>query len=170
MKEIYEQLYRENSDYIYAFALRLTNFDRAAAEDLMQDTFCNAFLSLPRFRGDCDIKTWLCSITKNLFFKQLRKKKHASLSLSEPAAQKLYDGRAPDPELIAENRELYQSLMAEIGRLKKRQRDIVLLRLFSDLTFAQIAAALNISEGSAKVIYHRARLQLQERLKGADEE
>ena len=170
MKDIYEQIYRENSDYIYAFSLRLTNYDQSAAEDLMQDTFYNAFISFTRFRGDCDIKTWLCGIAKNIFFKQLRKKKHYSVSMTEAEIRLLSDGRAFDPEVIAENREIYKTLINEIGQLKKRQRDIVLLRLFSDLSFAQIAAALSISEGSAKVIYHRARLQLQNKLKGVDEE
>ena len=170
MKDIYERLYRENSDHIYDFSLRLTNYDRNAAEDLMQDTFYNAFISFTRFRGDCDVKTWLCGITKNLFYKQLRKRKHYSVPMSEAEIQLLSDGRAFDPEVIAENRELYETLINEIWRLKKRPRDVVLMRLFSDLSFAQISAALGISEGSAKVIYHRARLQLQSKLKGVDEE
>ena len=48
--------------------------------------------------------------------------------------------------------------------MKPKQRDVVVLRLFSGLSFAQIAAALHISENSAKVIYHRARVALQKKL------
>jgi len=170
MKDVYEQLYRENSEYIYAFALRLTNYDEHSAEDLMQETFCSAFTSFIRFRGDCDIKTWLCSITKNIFLKQLRKKKSHFISISDTDVELLSDGRAFDPEILAEKRELYDRIISEIERLKKKQRDIVILRLFSDLSFAQISDAVNISENSAKVIYHRARLQLQNKLKGVSDE
>lgn len=97
---------------------------------------------------------------KHTFYKQLRKartRQRAALRAGEADAQ-------ADPHAVFERESLYRAALAEIGRMKPKQRDVVVLRLFSGLSFAQIAAALHISENSAKVIYHRARVALQKKL------
>lgn len=65
------------------------------------------------------------------------------------------------PELVAEHRETFETIVACIQSMKSRYRDILLYRLFSELSYAQIAAIMHMGEGAAKVLYHRARLQLQ---------
>ena len=72
-QKVFESIYRAHRDYVYGFALRLTGFDPDAAEELTQESFYRAFVALPRFRGDCDVRTWLCQIMKHTFYKQLRK-------------------------------------------------------------------------------------------------
>lgn len=162
--KIFERIYEENKLYVYNFALRLTGFDEYRAEELTQDAFYNAFVSFSRFRGECDIKTWLCSITKNIFFRQLRNEKKNSVSLDEIEYKRLSEC-CDTPEKIFESRDIHNAILREIKSLKPKFRDVIVLRLFSELSYAQIASALKISEGSAKVIYHRARMILQERLK-----
>ena len=159
-QKVFESIYRAHRDHVYGFALRLTGFDPDAAEELTQESFYRAFVALPRFRGDCDVRTWLCQIMKHTFYKQLRKartRQRAALRAGEADAQ-------ADPHAVFERESLYRAALAEIGRMKPKQRDVVVLRLFSGLSFAQIAAALHISENSAKVIYHRARVALQKKL------
>jgi RNA polymerase sigma factor (sigma-70 family) len=64
-----EQLY---SDYKYDYPL---------SEELTQETFYQAFISIDKFQGRCQIKTWLCQIAKNTFYQYLRKKKREQTAL-----------------------------------------------------------------------------------------
>lgn len=126
-QKVFESIYRAHRDYVYGFALRLTGFDPDAAEELTQESFYRAFVALPRFRGDCDVRTWLCQIMKHTFYKQLRKartRQRAALRAGEADAQ-------ADPHAVFERESLYRAALAEIGRMKPKQRDVVVLRLFS---------------------------------------
>lgn len=163
-EKIYEQIYDENKDYIYRFALKLTGGDTTNAEELTQETFYNAFVSFSRFRGECDIRTWLCQIMKNIFYRQFRKRiKQICFDDSERELLKNYYNQ--DLQEMVENKSIYKNIIYEINKLKPKQRDVITLRLFSELSFSQIANLLKISENSAKVIYHRAKNTLQKKLR-----
>ena len=59
-EEIYEAYFREV--YLYAFALTK---DREQAQEITSETFARALEGIDRFRGDCDVRYWLCRIAKN---------------------------------------------------------------------------------------------------------
>ena len=67
-EEIYEVYFREV--YLYAFALTK---DREQAQEITSETFARALEGIDRFRGDCDVRYWLCRIAKNCYTSQLRK-------------------------------------------------------------------------------------------------
>ncbi len=67
-----EELYREYSKIVYRFLLSLCR-DAQLAEELTQETFLQAFLSLERFDGSCKLSVWLCQIARHLFYQHLRK-------------------------------------------------------------------------------------------------
>ena len=63
-----EEIYREYFQDVYLYILRLSGNEHIA-EDITSDTFFKAIKSLASFRGDCDIRVWLCQIAKNSYFK-----------------------------------------------------------------------------------------------------
>lgn len=67
-----DELYREYSKIVYHFLLSLCH-DAQLAEELTQETFLQAFLSLDRFDNSCKVSVWLCQIAKHLFYQHLRK-------------------------------------------------------------------------------------------------
>ena len=68
----FEELYQLYQKDIYFFLLKLTGYEVSLAEELTQETFYQAFFSLKNFRGECAIKSWLCQIAKNTYYKYLR--------------------------------------------------------------------------------------------------
>ena len=70
----FEDVYREYFKRIYAFLYKLTS-SHTLAEEMAQETFYQAFVSFHRYDGSCEMFTWLAAISKNVFFKYLRKNK-----------------------------------------------------------------------------------------------
>jgi len=62
---LFTDLYNQSFDYVYAYILARTADNFQLAEDIVQETFAAAWLSLERFRGQSSCRTWLCSIAGN---------------------------------------------------------------------------------------------------------
>lgn len=160
----FEKLYNEYWQDVYKFLFRLTGYQRQLTEELTQETFYQAILSFHRYRGECQIKTWLCQIAKNIYFNIIRKdKKVKQVSFEENSnhATLIFDSIVTDYE----TKELIDHAMKVIMRLDNNTRDVLIYRIFSDLTYAQISALLKINESSAKVIFMRGKCKLQNKLR-----
>lgn len=160
----FKNLYDEYWQDVYQFLFRLTGYQRQLAEELTQETFYQAMLSFHRYRGECQIKTWLCQIAKNVYFNILRKeKKVRQVSIEEYANQVplILDTIVTDYE----TKELIDHAIEVIIQLDDKTRDILIYRIFSELTYAQISTLLKINESSAKVIFMRGKCKLQNKLR-----
>ncbi len=162
MKQEFEALYQEYFPRIYAFLLRLTG-NRDLAEELTQETFYQAFVSFHRFRGDSDVFTWLASIGKHTYYRYLRKNKHQIESLSAEQLIELYgEGSTEHLEDTVERQMQLESARKAMRTLPKKYQDVTILRVYADMSYAQIGDALHISENSARVIYYRAKKMMME--------
>ena len=164
MREEYEAVCRRYYNRIYLFLLKLCS-DRELAEDLTQETFYQTILSLHRFSGKSDMFTFIASIAKHVYFRYLRKnrKSMGDVSLSD-IADYLSDGGDGDPLFMAEKAGEAISLRGAVERLPEKYRDVVFYRIYADMSFAQVAAAMGITENSAKVMFYRAKKKLTEEL------
>lgn len=72
-KEYFTEQYNQSFDYVYSFLFARTACDRQLTEDIVQDTFASAWLSLDRFNNKSSFRTWLCSIAKNKLRESYRK-------------------------------------------------------------------------------------------------
>ena len=82
-----EDLYEQHAQGVYRYLFSL-GADADTAEDLTQETFCQALKSLDTFRGDCSPQTWLCAIAKRLWYKELeRRRRFAPLPEDAPAPE-----------------------------------------------------------------------------------
>ena len=162
--KMFETLYREYYQKVYAFLYRLCA-DPDLAEDLTQETFLQAYKSFHKFRGDCEVFTWLAAIGKHTYFKYLKKKKlHLDAANLELVAQS-YLQNEDSPEEHIHRKDVEKAVRKVVENIPKKYRDVVLLHIYAELPFSQIAQSLKISESSAKVIYFRAKKMLMEVLK-----
>jgi RNA polymerase sigma-70 factor (ECF subfamily) len=121
-------------------------------EDIAQDAFFKAFRSLRSFRGGASFRTWLLTIGSNVLRdrrRQWRRRPVLALEADVPDP-------SSDPSGEAEAGATAERLEAGLGRLARLQREVFLLRAQQGLEYAEIARALDISEGAARVHYHHA--------------
>ncbi len=164
MKQEFEAIYKEYFSRTFAFLYKLTE-NRDLAEELTQETFYQAFVSFHRFRGDSDIFTWLASIAKHTYYRYLRKNKHF-VSTSDPELlADIYAGMTSEHlEDAVERQLLLESTRKAAAALPDKYRDVTILRIYADMSYAEIGKALHISENSARVIYHRAKKMILEEI------
>ncbi len=160
----FHQLYTDYRKDVLYFLLRLSGYEQELAEELTQETFYQAIRSFTTFRGECHVKTWLLQIAKNVFYQEVRKKQRGRSLLRSL----LFHLEKSEPEALhkqVENKEKLAAVLKILDTFDSRTRDVMLYRFYSDLSYAQISAMLNISESSAKVIFFRGKHALQSKLR-----
>ena len=161
----FEALYTKYNQYIYRFLLKLTGYNPDLADELTQETFYQVFLSLHRYRGDSGVLTWICSIAKNVCCKHYQKNPQmVDLNKVEPEAGKSAGQKSM--EEAVEQKEQIALVVSEIMKLGEKYRDVLIYRLFFELSFREIGEIMGIKENSAKVLYHRGRRTIRVKLEG----
>ncbi len=152
-EEIYEKYALKIYKYIYSLC---KNND--IAEEILQDTFYNAMKNTESFKGNSSIYTWLCKIAKNNWKNYLkRKSKIEFVPLEE---DRLYNS---DFENIEDKQELLR-VYQEINKLDSITKEILLIKMHSNLTFKEIGNLFNKSEQWARTRFYRGKLKLKEEL------
>ena len=152
-EEIYEKYALKIYKYIYSLC---KNND--IAEEILQDTFYNAMKNTESFKGNSSIYTWLCKIAKNNWNNYLkRKSKIEFVPLEE---DRLYNS---DFENIEDKQELLR-VYQEINKLDSITKEILLIKMHSNLTFKEIGNLFNKSEQWARTRFYRGKLKLKEEL------
>lgn len=149
---------------VYAYICRLID-DPVEAEDVTQDVFVKVFRKVEGFRGDCSFKTWLYRIAVNESSNRKRWfSRHRLRELAESvvhgypeafAEQIPHPGRSPFEQ--TESREQRNILNEALRALDPRYRQAVVLRDIAGLSYAEIAATLDISLGTVKSRILRGR-------------
>lgn len=152
----FEVIYRQYYQEIFRFLMRLTGNNYHLSEELAQESFYQAYISLGRFKSKCSIKTWLCKISKNCWMKYIRKNKKISIGL-DCWEDLLAIPRDEIPDHILERKEKEIAVRTAIQTLNEKQRSVVVLRAYYDMSFFEIEQVTGITDGTAKVIYQRAK-------------
>ncbi len=164
----------KNATLVYNLALRLTG-NPADAEDLSQDSLLRALKALPNFRGDSAASTWVYRITVNTWKNRVRSEKRRgfwkTISLAVFSGEdkdEAPDFKGSDAPLDAglETEEKEKVVQKALLELDEDSRAIVVLREIEGQSYQDIAAALEIPEGTVKSRLSRARDLLKEKLKG----
>ena len=159
----FTQLYMDYHKDVFNFLLRLSGYQNILAEELTQETFYQAITSFAKFKGKCQVKTWLYQIAKNVFYQYLKKKKRSE-SLFDTLTFSHDESPALSPQKQLENKEIVRVIQDILNTFDKKTKDVMLYRLYSDLAYSQISSLLKISESSAKVIFFRGKVALQKKL------
>ncbi|MCH8252037.1 MAG: RNA polymerase sigma factor [Planctomycetes bacterium] len=144
----------------FAFALRmLGNADDAA--DAVQDGLGALWAKRAELRQDHDPTAWFFRVLRNRCIDQLRRRRVRKHDGVDPAS--LVDTSASDPVAAAQMGEFRERLRDELEKLEPAHREILLLRDYNDLSYAQIAEILSIAQGTVMSRLHRARMLLRKR-------
>lgn len=148
---IYETYFRDVELYLRAICR-----DETLAEELTEQVFFQALKALPTFRGDCDIRTWLCAMARNAFLSHQRKEK---------PTESIDEIQIPDPRKTVEERITDQEQAMAIHRilhdLPEPYKEVFSLRIFGQLSFGDIGSLFGRTANWACVTYHRARQKIQ---------
>lgn len=148
----FEGIYRQHVGRVYALCLRMTA-DVPRAEAATQETFVRAWKSLPGFRGDASLATWLCHVAASAVVDEVRRQgRHNHLELLEedaPAATQ----PLPDAGLDMEK---------ALARLPPGARMVLVLHDLHGFNHQEIAQRLGVASGTSKSQLARARRLLRE--------
>jgi RNA polymerase sigma-70 factor, ECF subfamily len=147
------------ADSLFRVALRVCR-DRARAEDLVQETFLQAWRSFHRFEPGTNLRAWLYKILFNVFYSTLRKDRLHLLPVEETIAETIaYD--PPTPQHLTD-----EDVLAAMERLPRDFQVPVLLADVEELSYREIADALEIPLGTVMSRLHRGRKLLRMGLAG----
>ena len=156
----FEEIYQTYFADVYRYILALSR-DAHTAEEVTQETFFRALASIDQFRGDCQLRVWLCQIAKHLWYQHLRKRKP-----EEPLPEDGLPGPSAEEDVLT--RQGHLDLLRQIHALPPSTREVVYLRAFGGLSFREIGDVLGRTETWARVTFYRGKEAL--RKGGADHE
>ena len=157
----FEEIYKKHFTDVYRYILKLSG-DAYIAEEITSETFLKAIKSIDSFRGDCEIRVWLCHIAKNCYFSYIKKhtpERNGELNeavLSLPEEKSISDKIQERSEALR-----VQKILFELGDPYK---DVFMWRFYAELSFKEIGSLYGKSENWACVTYHRTRKMIKERL------
>lgn len=155
----FESVYRAYFGDVYRYIRRLSG-DEDLAEEITSEAFFKAMRSMDGFRGDCDIRVWLCQIAKNCYYAHLKKSGRTDSLDTLP--------ELPADEGSPEERQIQRDQAAEVRgalhQVPEPYKEVFLWRVYAELSFKQIGQLFGKSENWACVTYHRARKMIQSEL------
>lgn len=149
------EIYQEHSKTVYRYLLSLTH-DESLSEELTQETFYQAIRTSQRFNESCKVTTWLCAIAKNMLL-NYRRKHPQNLELEETTQSV----PSAEEEVIAGIGKV--ELMKRVHELDESVREVIYLRIFGNLSFAEIGTILGKTENWARVTFYRGKEKLKQK-------
>lgn len=163
----FDQIYSTYFKSVYLYVMQLSGNEHIA-EELTSETFFKAINSIDSFRGDCDMRVWLCQIAKNTYFSYLKKNKKV-LSIDESDLQNVADPDACIDVQIGEQEEA-RLIRKILHDMSDPYKEVFMWRVFGELSFKEIADLYGKTDNWACVTYHRARKMIQNRLEEIEHE
>lgn len=163
---LYELIVRRYNQRLYRVARAILR-DDAEAEDVMQEAYVRAFQHLNQFEGRAPFASWLTRIAVHEALARLRSRQKIQ-QFDEPGDDAEMEvaivEKSPDPEQQTSNQELARLLEQELLQLPEQYRTVMMLRDVEDLSTAETAEALGLTEENVKVRLHRGRSMMRRNL------
>ena len=160
MTEI-EILYRTYFSDIYRYILKMSGSEHIA-EDITEDTFFKAMRSIDSFRGDCDVRVWLCQIAKNCYLSYV--KRNIRLVMVDDSELSEIADTSESPLEEIEKREQVIMIEKMLEELPEPYKEVFGWRVYGEKSFKEIGSMFGKTENWACVTYHRARKMIRERM------
>ena len=150
----FEEVYRLYFKDVFTFCLSLCGRPHIA-EDITSETFLKAIKTGDSFEGRCSLKVWLCQIAKHTYYDYVRK--HSRLTALSSELPSAYNF-----ELELLDKAAALTVHKLLHQMDDPYKEVFSLRIFSELSFAEIGEIFCKSESWARVTFHRAKLKLKE--------
>lgn len=134
-------------------------FNNQVLEEIVNDAFIKVYEKYPSYRGDAKLTSWIAAVARNTYLSEVRRKTYKIFDTWEDAI----NGKTYIPE--EHNVHLLKSVIKRMDKLKKRDRDVVTMRVFGDRTTKEVAEELNLSETHVKYIKRNSLKEITEGLK-----
>ena len=157
-KDTAEKLYQAFYMKVFSYVMTLAK-DRNDAEEITQETFFRAISTEKSFKGESESFTWLCAIAKNIFIDEKRRSAREDDELSEELPD---NDRGIEQKLS--DKAMSLKIHSILHQLEEPYKEVFQLRVFGELSFAEIGSIFRKTETWARVTYHRARLKIKERM------
>lgn len=166
--KLYEDIIHHYNGYLYKIG-RSYGFGHADVEDLMQETYINAYINLRKFENRSSFKTWIVRIMLNQCYRQKHKVSFTNERPSEnefrESSSTMFHQRDKDVSKMAQNKELQQVLEDAIHHIPEDYRTVFTLRELNGMSVRETSEALHISEDNVKVRFHRSKSMLRDEIK-----
>lgn len=157
----FDQIFEAYFGDVFRYVRGLSG-DEYIAEEITSETFFKALRSIDSYRGECDIRVWLCQIAKNTYYSYIRKAGKIK-TVEIDTAGSIADPSACVAERVADAEQARQ-VREVLHTLNEPYREVFMWRVFAELSFTQIGQIFGKTENWACVTYHRARKMLRSRL------
>jgi RNA polymerase sigma-70 factor (ECF subfamily) len=154
----------EHHSDAFGWALACTRWDRSEAEDVLQMTYLKLLEGRARFAGRSSFKTWLFGVIRTTAAERRRKQRRRQRLWGRHAAEANQPLEQP-PDVSPDA----QRLRRELAALPDRQREVLHLVFYGDLSIAEAADVMGVRLGTARTHYERAKQGLRRRLGIEDE-
>lgn len=149
----------------YGWALSCCARSSVEAETVLQSVYLKVLMGKARYDGRSSFKTWLFAVIRRTTADERRKQMLRRLLLDRQRASP--DLTAPaQPDEAVQRAELRRLLRRMLEQLPRRQREVLQLVFYHDLSLAEAAQVMGISLGSARKHYQRGKKQLREQMEG----
>lgn len=162
-KAAFEQIFKKYQKPIYNFAARMVSAQEAA--DVTQDAFYSAMKAIDTYDRDRRFSTWLFAIAKNRCYDILRRKGRLSFQPYDEKSRYAGHEGSPKVEEAIAKAELADVVEECLTQLSPRDRLVILLRDFHQLSHEEMSEVLEASIASVKSRIHRARMRFKEKIK-----
>lgn len=166
--EVANELSRHHADCV-GWALACCRHDRSEAEDVLQTAYLKVLDGRAAFGERSAFRTWLFGVIRRTAAEHRRRRMLRGFWPAPSASDAaMVPDASPDPAEALARSESARSLLAALDTLPGRQREVLHLVFYQELTIADAAAVLGVSLGSARTHYERGKARLRERLHRED--
>ncbi len=158
MKLSIDSLYMQYKQDIFNYLVSQTR-NPGVSEDLTSEVFISAIKSLPSFKGDSDIKTWLFSIARHKWYEYVRADKKQKIAKDFLIRQYIICDQQKEENIL--RKEIVLKVTELLDKEKENARIIVFMRI-EGYSYYEISEKLGISESSARVVDHRTKRKIRE--------
>ncbi|MBS1729361.1 MAG: sigma-70 family RNA polymerase sigma factor [Bacteroidetes bacterium] len=164
-KSLYEIIIRRYNPYLYKIG-RSYNFNHEDTQDLMQDTFFDAYLNLSQFENRAHFKTWIIRIMMNNCYRKKEKSSSKNEIMIEvnDHSKPLFTHENKDSNQVIQNHELGSIIEKALGNIPFEYRMAFSLREINGFDIHETSKLMNISEANVKVRLHRAKSMLKKEI------
>ncbi len=170
-REEFQKAALPHLDALYNFALKMTR-DERDAEDLVQETYLRAYRFFDRYEPGTNIKAWLFRILKNNSINRYRSRQREGEAVDFGKIEESYESviseahrhRERSPEEAMLDTDLVEALDEAIAALPSEYREVSMMAIVEEMSYREIAQALDIPIGTVMSRLHRGRRLLQKRL------
>ncbi len=170
----FRKLFSKYQNQMINFCFRFCS-DRVLAEDLAQEVFLRVYRAAGRYRPDARFSTWIYRIAVNVCLNEFRKlkKNYLTQSMNRPVedahgsrvTEYQDENQSSAHEMLA-SRQRDEQIKRALQKLPDQQRIAVVLRIYNEFSYDEIARQMAVSEGKVKTLIFRGRQQLKQSLAG----